>query len=37
MYIQREIENNISWKKAKSTITEALNDCIGTWCSKYDR
>ena len=27
--------NNISWEKAKSTITEGLNDCIDTWCSKH--
>ena len=27
--------NNISWQKAKSTITEGPNDCINTWCSKH--
>ena len=25
-----------SGKKAKSTITEGLNDCINTWCCKHE-
>ena len=28
--------NDISWEKAKSTITEGLNDCTYTWCCKHD-
>lgn len=28
--------NNISWEKAKSTVTEGINDCIDTWYSKDD-
>ena len=27
--------NSISWEKTKFTITEGLNDCIDTWCSKH--
>ena len=28
--------NNISCKKAKSTVIEELNDCIDIWCIKHD-
>ena len=27
---------NTSWKKAKSSVTEGLNDCIDTWYCKHE-